>query len=64
MDGASIKEYVKSAQSHIEDSPQMGEATTKASLLHEFIELLGWEIPMNTELEYPVKAFGSTYKVD
>lgn len=64
MDGASIKEYVESAQSDIEDSPQMGEATTKASLLNEFIELLGWEIPRNTELEYSVKAFGSTYKVD
>ena len=42
----------------------MGEATTKASLLHDFVDLLGWEIPTNTELEYPVKAFGSTYKVD
>jgi predicted type IV restriction endonuclease len=42
----------------------MGEATTKASLLNKFIELLGWEIPRNTELEYSVKAFGSTYKVD
>jgi hypothetical protein len=64
MDTASIKEYVESAQSDIEDSPQMGEATTKASLLNKFIELLGWEIPRNTELEYSVKAFGSTYKVD
>jgi hypothetical protein len=64
MDSASIKEYVESAQSDIEDSPQMGEATTKASLLNEFIELLGWEIPSNTNLEYSVKAFGSTYRVD
>jgi hypothetical protein len=35
MDGASIKEYVESAQSDIGDSPQMQEATTKASLLND-----------------------------
>jgi hypothetical protein len=64
MDSASITEYVDSAQSDIEDSPQMGETTTKASILNDFIELLDWEIPTNTELEYSVKAFASTYKVD
>ena len=64
MDTISIQDYVKSAQAIIEDAPQMQEATTKASILNEFIELLGWEIPANTELEYSVKAFGSTYKVD
>jgi predicted type IV restriction endonuclease len=64
MDESSIQRYVKSSQSDIKESPQMGEATTKASLLHDFVDLLGWEIPTNTELEYPVKAFGSTYKVD
>ena len=42
----------------------MGEATTKAALLRDFIELLGWEIPMNTELEYSVNAFGKVFKVD
>jgi hypothetical protein len=62
MDSASITEYVDSAQSDIEDSPQMGEATTKASILNDFIELLDWEIPTNTELEYSVKAFGKTFK--
>ena len=64
MDEASIREYVESAQSVIEDSPQMGEATTKAAILRDFIELLNWVIPTNTELEYSVKAFGKTYKVD
>jgi predicted type IV restriction endonuclease len=64
MDSASIQDYVESAQPVIEDSPQMQEATTKASLLNDFIELLGWEIPTNTELEYSVKAFGKTFKVD
>lgn len=64
MDEESLHEYVVSAESVIEDSPQMGEATTKAAILRDFIELLGWEIPSNTELEYSVKAFGKTYKVD
>ena len=64
MDIASIREYVESAEAVIEDSPQMQEATTKASLLNDFIELLGWKIPSNTELEYSVKAFGKTFKVD
>ena len=64
MDSASIQDYVESAQPVIEDSPQMQEATTKASLLNDFIELLGWEIPTNTELEYSVKAFGKTFKAD
>lgn len=64
MESASIQEYVESATSIIEDSPQMGEATTKAALLRDFIELLDWTIPINTELEYSVKAFGKTFKVD
>jgi hypothetical protein len=64
MDTASIRDYVESAQPIIEDSPQMQEATTKASILNDFIELLGWEIPANTELEYSVKAFSKTFKVD
>lgn len=64
MDEEAVRRYVEHAQSTIESSPQMGEATTKAAVLRDFLELLGWEIPTNTELEYPVKAFGRTFKVD
>ena len=64
METTSIQDYVESAKLVIEDSPQMGEATTKAALLRDFIELLGWKIPMNTELEYSVNAFGKVFKVD
>lgn len=64
MNSESTREFVASAQSDIDESPQMGEATTKAAILRDFIELLNWEIPKNTELEYSVKAFGKTYKVD
>ncbi len=42
----------------------MDEANTKAAVLQEFLTLLDWEIPTNTQLEYSVKAFGQTYKVD
>jgi hypothetical protein len=56
MDLALIREYVESAQPVVEDSPQIQEATTKASILKDFIELLGWKIPMNTELEYSANA--------
>lgn len=64
MDEQAVKEYVEKAQSLLDDSPQMGEATTKAAILRDFLDLLGWEIPQNTRLEYSVKAFGRTYKVD
>jgi hypothetical protein len=47
----------------------MDEANTKAAILQSnreisFLELLNWEIPTNTQLEYSVEAFGQTYKVD
>ncbi|MBP1986208.1 type I restriction endonuclease [Halolamina salifodinae] len=42
----------------------MDEANTKAAVLRDFLDLLGWDIPANTQLEYSVKAFGKTYKVD
>jgi hypothetical protein len=42
----------------------MDEANTKAAVLRDFLDLLGWEIPTNTQLEYSVEAFRQTYKVD
>ncbi|WP_459879756.1 type I restriction enzyme HsdR N-terminal domain-containing protein [Halorubrum gandharaense] len=42
----------------------MDEANTKAAVLRDFLDLLNWEIPTNTQLEYSVEAFGQTYKVD
>ena len=59
-----MQEYVDESLSLLETSPQMDEANTKAAVLRDFLELLDWEIPTNTQLEYPVKAFGQTYKVD
>ncbi|WP_199242155.1 type I restriction enzyme HsdR N-terminal domain-containing protein [Halorubrum sp. SD626R] len=42
----------------------MDEANTKASVLRDFVELLGWEIPGNTELEYSIAIGSSTHRVD
>lgn len=57
-------EYVEEARATFEAAPQMDEANTKAAVLREFLEVLGWRIPENTQLEYSVEAFGKTYKVD
>ena len=64
MDEEAVRAYVEHAESTIEAAPQMGEATTKAAVLREFLDLLGWEIPANTQLEYSVEAFGRTFRVD
>ena len=64
MDQSAVQSYVESAGSTISDNPQMDEATTKAAVLREFLQLLGWQIPQTTELEYAVEAFNKTYKVD
>ncbi|WP_281195703.1 type I restriction enzyme HsdR N-terminal domain-containing protein [Halorubrum sp. F4] len=64
MDDDAVAEYVEDARSTIEAAPQMDEANTKAAILQSFLTLLDWKIPENTQLEYSVKAFGRTYKVD
>ena len=64
MDDEAVAEYVEDARSTIEAAPQMDEANTKAAILQDFLALLNWEIPKNTQLEYSVNAFGQTYKVD
>jgi predicted type IV restriction endonuclease len=64
MDEEAVTEYVDKAQAAFEAAPQMDEANTKAAVLREFLEVLGWRIPENTQLEYSVRAFGKTYKVD
>lgn len=64
MNREAIQEYVENSRSVLEASPQMDEANTKAAILRDFLDLLEWKIPRNTQLEYSVKAFGQTYKVD
>ena len=64
MDEDAVQSYIDHAQATIEAAPQMDEANTKAAVLRDFLDLLDWTIPDNTQLEYSVKAFGKTYKVD
>lgn len=64
MDRKAVREYVDLSKVVLDSSPQMDEANTKAAVLRDFLELLDWEIPTNTQLEYSVKAFGQTYRVD
>lgn len=64
MDREDVQDYIRDSKSILKDSPQMDEANTKAAVLRDFLDLLGWMIPTNTMLEYPVEAFGRTYKVD
>lgn len=64
MDREAVREYAERSEAVLEASPQMDEANTKAAVLRDFLELLDWKIPENTQLEYSVEAFGQTYKVD
>ena len=40
MDEEAVREYLEQAQSTIESAPQMQEATTKAAVLRDFLDLL------------------------
>lgn len=64
MDESGVQDYIRHAQSVIDDAPQMDEANTKAAVLRDLLDLLGWEIPTNTQLEYPIKIGTRSYKVD
>jgi len=64
MDEEEVRDYVEHAGSIIANAPQMDEANTKAAVLRDFLDLLGWEIPTNTQLEYSVKVGTRSYKVD
>ncbi|WP_255150396.1 type I restriction enzyme HsdR N-terminal domain-containing protein [Halorarius halobius] len=64
MNRDAVREYIEQSDAVLESSPQMDEANTKAAVLRDFLDLLDWQIPENTQLEYSVEAFGQTYKVD
>jgi hypothetical protein len=64
MNRDAVGDYMEQSEAVLEASPQMDEANTKAAILRDFLDLLDWQIPQNTQLEYSVEAFGQTYKVD
>lgn len=55
MDAEAVRGYVRRASSIVEASPDMDEATTKASLIRPFVELLGWSVePSQVRLDQRV----------
>ena len=59
-----VNEYVEHAQELVEQFPQMDEATTKAAVMRDFLDLLEWQIPTNTQLDYSVDAIGESSTID
>lgn len=64
MDSEEVEEYVEYAGKILDSNPQMDEANTKAKLIRDLIELLGWDFATDVELEYPVPMATRTHKVD
>jgi hypothetical protein len=64
MEKEAVSEYVDHARSVIDSSPQMDEANTKTKLLRDFIEVLGWDITTEVELEYSLQMATRTHRVD
>lgn len=64
MDESQIKTFISEATADIETAPQMGEAMTKETVISNFLDLLSWELPGPTEMEFPVEAFGRQFRVD
>ncbi|SEH63800.1 hypothetical protein SAMN05192561_11727 [Halopenitus malekzadehii] len=49
-----LSDFVSRTREVTERYPQMNEDNTKSKLLRDFLELLGWDIAFDAELEYPV----------
>jgi predicted type IV restriction endonuclease len=64
MDESEVREYVEQSESILEDDPQMGEPNTRAKIIRPLIDLLGWDILTEVELEYPVQIGVNTIKSD
>ena len=64
MDSEAIGEYMEYAQRILDKNPQMDEANTKAKLIRDLLELLGWDFATDIDLEYSIPMASQTYKVD
>jgi len=63
MDREEARDHVEQVQPIIADAPQTDEANTEAAAFRDFLDLLGWKTPTNTQPEYPVKVGTQSYKV-
>lgn len=64
FDLSSFTSWIENCKRHMERTPQMNEQNTKAKLITPLLELLGWDIHTDIELEYPVRVGSSTVRVD
>lgn len=64
MDLETIEGYVEYGKKILDENPQMDEANTKATLVRKLLDLLGWTIGTDANLEYPVQMATRTHKVD
>lgn len=64
MDSEAIEDYVQYAEQILDKYPQMDEANTKARLIRDLLELLGWDFATDVQLEYSIPMASQTTKVD
>lgn len=64
MEPDAIEDYVQYAEKILDNSPQMNEANTKARLIRDLLELLGWDFATDVQLEYSIPMASRTHQVD
>jgi hypothetical protein len=64
MDESNVRTYVEQSQSLLKNDPQMGEPNTRAKLIRPLIDLLGWDILTDVELEYSIQIGTNTIRAD
>lgn len=64
MESDAIEDYVQYAEQILDNYPQMDEANTKARLIRDLLELLGWNFATDVQLEYSIPMASRTHKVD
>lgn len=64
METDAIEDYVQYAERILDEYPQMNEANTKARLIRDLLELLGWDFATDVQLEYSIPMASRTHKVD
>lgn len=64
MESDAIEDYVQYAEQILDKYPQMDEANTKARLIRDLLELLGWNFATDVQLEYSIPMASRTHKVD
>ncbi|MGD0057547.1 MAG: type I restriction enzyme HsdR N-terminal domain-containing protein, partial [Methanomassiliicoccales archaeon] len=64
VDPDRLSQFVTKTKSLIEKNPQMNEANTKVKVIGPLLEILGWKMDSDVELEFPVRIGSATAKVD